>query len=179
MIDLRNIVLTGPPGSGKSAVGNALSKLLCREFVDMDEEIEKRSGCSIAEYFARNGEDAFRDAESEICLELSTHEELVIAAGGGALLRAKNRLALESSGVLVNLFADAVELLERISQNEDRPLVGGDRMARRRKLLSLLENRRAIYDGIPIQVDTTGLDPVQAAGVVVAVLKQKGMDFER
>ena len=179
MIDAVNIVLTGPPGSGKSSVGSALAALLNRRFVDMDAEIEKRIGCPISEYFSSRGEQAFRDVESETCRHLSKLRGLVIAAGGGAVVRAENRLALKSSGVLVNLSADVDELLKRTSNNDDRPLVSGDLHARKTKLLSLLQDRRAIYDEIPLQVDTTGLDPVQAARVVAKTLEQNGSEITR
>lgn len=157
-----SIVLTGPPGSGKSAVGRALADLLHRPFIDMDTEIAVHLGRPIADIFSTDGEEAFRDAESSLLLDLSSRSGLVIASGGGTLLRPSNREALASS-ILVNLTAPAEELLRRLSQKNDRPLLSGDAEQTRTKLLALLEERRSVYDGVPVQVDTSGLDPVEVA----------------
>ncbi len=167
MTDKRNIALTGPSGSGKSTVGRLVANTLKRTFVDMDEELEKRFECEIKDYFASNGEEAFRDAESELVLELATKEGLVIATGGGVLLRKENRDALSSS-VTVNLRASMDALLERLAGHEDRPLLSGNA---RIKLKALLEERRDLYEAVVIQVDTEDKDPENVALMIAAVVE--------
>ncbi|MCP4678490.1 MAG: shikimate kinase [Deltaproteobacteria bacterium] len=168
MADKRNIVLTGPSGSGKSTVGILVANALERSFVDMDKELEKRFDCEINDFFASNGEEAFRDAESELVLELAAKEGLVIATGGGVLIRKDNRDALESSSVTVNLHASVDALLERLAGHEDRPLLHGNA---RTKLKALLDERRALYEAVDIQVDTEGKDPENVALEIVAMVE--------
>ena len=169
MSEPRNIVLTGPSGSGKTTVGRLLASSLGRPFLDMDSEIEKRLGASIPELFSSGREKTFREAESELLVEISTRTGLVVASGGGALVPAGNRDALRGS-ILVNLMADTDELLARLGSTTDRPLLDGDR---RRNLLELLEARRPLYAGVAIQVDTTGLEPGEVARTIAARVEQE------
>ena len=96
--EMTNIVLIGMPGCGKTTVGKALANLSDRSFVDLDEEIVKRAGKSIPEIFARAGETAFRDLESQILAEVCAQSGQIIATGGGAVLRAENRDAIRRTG---------------------------------------------------------------------------------
>lgn len=114
----QNVVLIGMPGSGKSTIGRALAERLGKEFVDSDEQIVKAAGVSIPEIFAKEGETAFRDRESQVIGELSIRQGAVIATGGGAVLREKNLALLRGNGVLV--FLDAP--LESLRATADRPL---------------------------------------------------------
>ncbi|MBR2868028.1 MAG: shikimate dehydrogenase [Clostridia bacterium] len=132
-----NIVLTGMPGSGKSTVG----KLLCIdgfELVDTDEEIEKRCGCTIKELINRNGEEYFRNLESEIIKEISSKGCRVISTGGGAVLRGKNVNALKRNGKIFFINADP----DRLLPTDSRPL--SDTAD---KLKKLYEERIEIYKG--------------------------------
>jgi shikimate kinase len=90
VVEKSNIVLVGPMGSGKSAVGRHLARTLRREFVDSDAEIEQRTGVDIAYIFEKEGESGFRQREREIIAELSARENSVIATGGGAVLDSRN-----------------------------------------------------------------------------------------
>lgn len=114
----QNIVLIGMPASGKSSVGKILSKKLDRPFVDTDAEIEKKIGCSISDFFAKNGEAAFRDIESEVILELAAKQGLIVATGGGAILRNENVMALKQNGVLYFLDRNP----DLLATTADRPL---------------------------------------------------------
>lgn len=96
-----NLVLIGMPGSGKSAIGRALAASLCREFVDIDEQIERRAGMGIPEIFEHRGEPGFRALESELIAEGGKRRALVIATGGGAVLKPENVRALRQNGELV------------------------------------------------------------------------------
>ena len=113
----RNIVLIGMPGSGKSTVGRALAENLSRDFVDTDEMIVEKYG-NISDIFARSGEEYFRDKESEAVKEVSKKNGIVIATGGGAILRKENVRALRQNAVI--FFLDRP--LENIIPTSDRPL---------------------------------------------------------
>lgn len=145
-----NIILYGPPGVGKTTVGKALAQKLGREFVDSDPLIESRTRLTIPEIFAQQGEVGFRRIESEVCAELGSRNNLVIAPGGGALLNSSNRTALEHNGVIVCLRAPLETLLSRMP-NTDRPLLADDPAA---KLKNLLTARQPLYDSFAIQIDT-------------------------
>src|SRR3954454_7523729 len=93
-----NIVLIGYRGTGKTTIGRKLADKLWREFVDMDVLLVERAGKTIKEIFESEGEEGFRDRESAVVWELAARDELVIAAGGGAVLRAENVAALKKNG---------------------------------------------------------------------------------
>ncbi len=148
-----NIILYGPPGAGKSAVGKELAARLAREFVDTDSLIESRAGLTIPQVFSRSGEAGFRRIESGVCADVAGRSNLIVALGGGALLDPSNRAALERSGLIICLRADTGTLLSRAAEGE-RPLLEGGNPAE--KLNALLESRRALYDSFAEQVDTSG-----------------------
>ncbi len=130
-----NIVLTGMPSSGKSTVGKLLD-IDGYEFVDTDEEIEKRCGCTIKELIAEKGEQYFRDLESQVIQEVSAKGSQIIATGGGVVLREENIRALKRNGKL--FFIDAP--LSRLLVTDDRPLSDT-----RDKLEQLYHQRIGIY----------------------------------
>jgi 3-dehydroquinate synthase len=148
-----NIVLIGPPGVGKTTVGQALAARRGWRFVDVDVEIEVRAGRSVSDLFAEQGEAAFRAWESRVIADIGRSTETVIAPGGGALLRAENRQALADSGILVCLRADLPALMARTASGQ-RPLLAGDRRA---QLETLLAERASLYDSIPEQLETSAL----------------------
>lgn len=100
---MQNLVLIGMPGSGKSTVAKALGQITGKPVVDMDAEIEKRAGTTIPEIFAASGEAAFRDLESQVALDLGKQKGLIIATGGGAVLRPENVAALRQNGRMILL----------------------------------------------------------------------------
>lgn len=120
------IALVGMPGSGKSTVGRQLARLLSREFIDSDAVLEQRLGLSIREWFARHGEDAFRDEEQAVIEELSQRDAMVLATGGGAVLRPSNRNALHSRCHVFYLRTSPDELFRRVRHDTQRPLLQVD-----------------------------------------------------
>ncbi len=162
-----NIILTGFMGTGKSAVGREVARRLGREFVDMDAVIEARAGKPIPRIFAEDGEAAFRQMEAALCAELSARDGLVIATGGGALVNPDNRARMMASGNIVCLNAAPDEILRRVSDHSDRPLLQvADPRAR---IVELLAARREAYAAIPWQVDTTALTVAEVAERVIAI----------
>jgi shikimate kinase len=111
------------PGSGKSTVGRQLSRRLGLPFFDSDHLLEQRLGCSIREYFAEAGEDAFREREQEVIAELAQGADAVVATGGGAVLREANRRALRAAGHVIYLRSSPEELYRRLRHDTQRPLL--------------------------------------------------------
>jgi shikimate kinase len=117
------LYLIGLPGSGKSTVGRHLSRRLQLPFFDSDHVIEQRLGCSIREFFEREGEQRFRDLEAEVIHELTSLPEAVISTGGGSVLRAENRRRLRERGQVVYLRSHPDELFRRLRHDKKRPLL--------------------------------------------------------
>jgi shikimate kinase len=133
------IAVVGMPGCGKSTVGRHLARQLGMRFVDSDTEIEKRSGTPIREMFAVQGEGAFRDLEQQVIEDLtqtiSAQPGILLATGGGAVLRPSNRDALHSRTHVVYLRATPEELFRRLRHDTHRPLLQvADPLARLRDL---------------------------------------------
>ena len=150
---MKNIILTGFMGTGKTTVGKELAKKLSRNFIDMDERIEYLAGKSVAKIFSEDGESIFRRMESNLCAELSKQQDLVIAAGGGALVNPDNKMLLEENGILICLDCNIDELVKRLDKGTDRPLLNvADRHS---EILKLLDSRKALYEQISYHIDTT------------------------
>ncbi len=171
--------LYGPPGSGKSTLGQALAESLGLPFTDVDREIERESGRSIAEIFERQGEQAFRTMESaRIRVLLTRGEEQVVALGGGALLDRENRRRVEQSGEVVVLNAPLEVLRSRTRRQEGkRPLLkpqkeGEDRLA------ELLRARAEHYRSFPKQLEAGHErmdEKVRQAMVLFGAFRIRGM----
>lgn len=128
----------GLPGSGKTTVGRQLARRLRLRFVDSDHAIEARIGCSIREFFDREGEDRFRDIEEEVLDTLSQDADCVLSTGGGAVLRPANRAHLRARGQVVYLKSTPEELFRRLRHDVSRPLLQvRDPLTRMRELFAL------------------------------------------
>lgn len=129
------ISLIGLPGSGKSTVGHQLARRLQLPFLDSDNVIEQRLGCSIREYFEREGEARFRDIEESVVDELSLSANGVLSTGGGVVLRPLNRRHLRERTHVVYLNSVPEELFRRLRHDKSRPLLQvADPLARLRDL---------------------------------------------
>ena len=180
----QNLVITGFMGTGKSAVGRMVADRLGREFVDSDELIEARAGCSIPEIFEREGEAHFRALEAEVCRELSAERGWVVATGGWTLGASANRAAVEAGGLVVCLHADAPTLFDRLGGADGRPMLqdavlrqAQDAVLRQAqdveswqtRLETLLAQRQPTYRSFPFQVDTSRLTGDRAVDRVLAL----------
>ena len=165
-----NLTITGFMGTGKTTVGHILAECLGRQLVDMDERIEAELGKTIAQVFADEGEEVFRQAEARLCRALARESGLVIATGGGTLVSDENRQTLAASGPIVCLTAGIDAVLERIEAFEDRPLLPGDREEKRANIERLLLSRREAYGRIPLRVPTDGVAPATVAERVLDTL---------
>ncbi len=119
-----NIVLIGMPGSGKTSVGRLLAGMLGRTFLDLDQAVEESAGKTISAIFAEEGEEAFRRRETACARQAAARTGLVIATGGGAVLRQENMDALSATGVVVFLDRSVEEICG--SDLSGRPLIGGN-----------------------------------------------------
>ncbi|NBX53639.1 MAG: shikimate kinase [Betaproteobacteria bacterium] len=111
------------PGCGKSTVGRQLARRLDIPFVDSDHAIEQRLGCSIREYFERQGEARFREVETDVLTELARQTEGVLSTGGGSVLSEQNRALLRQTGPVFYLYASPQELFRRLRHDRKRPLL--------------------------------------------------------
>ena len=151
----QNLFLVGPMGAGKSAVGRQLARLLHLEFVDSDEEIEKRTGVDIPFIFEKEGEEGFRKRESQAIDNLSQRDGIVLATGGGAVMDPQNRNHLGARGYVVYLHTSVDQQLSRTRKGRDRPLLDNDDP--RAILEALMEQREPLYREIAdLTVDTDG-----------------------
>lgn len=166
---MKNIVLTGFMGVGKTEVGRELSAILGWKVVDVDDEIVKSKKMSINEIFSRFGEPAFRDMETEMIKKVSRKKNVIISTGGGAVLRQENMEFLKVSGVVVCLTARPETILKRTSRNRERPLLHVEDPLQR--IHDLLEARGPFYEKADIMVDTEGKSPF---GIAEEILERMG-----
>ena len=132
------INLVGLPGSGKSTVGRQLARRLQVPLIDSDHVIEQRIGCSIREFFEREGEARFRDVEEEVIDALTQNGPGVLATGGGTVLRPTNRQALRLRGQVVYLRSTPEEVFRRLRHDVNRPLLQvADPLTRLRDLFAI------------------------------------------
>ena len=118
-----NIYLIGMMGTGKSTLGKTLSKNMQKPFIDLDSEIEKTGGNSVSEIFDRDGEERFREMETE---QLKQYSGSVVACGGGIVLKLENRHFIKENGIAILLTASMGELSQRLSDSDNRPLLAND-----------------------------------------------------
>ncbi|MFK7890156.1 MAG: shikimate kinase [Granulosicoccus sp.] len=150
---MTSIFLIGPMGSGKSTVGRALARKIGYPFFDSDREIESRCGVDIPTIFDYEGETGFRDREQRIIDELTAMPNIVLATGGGSILRENNRQLLRSRGHVVLLKVDIREQLRRVASDSNRPLLKtADPEAR---LRDLMREREPIYQALANTVIST------------------------
>ncbi len=140
---MKNIILTGLMGAGKSTIGRALAKRRRMEFFDSDRLIEASTGVDIPTIFAIEGEEGFREREQKVIADLVAKEGVIIATGGGSLIREANRQALTGSGVLIYLRATPSQLYSRIRYDKSRPLMQTENPLQ--TLTDILKSREPYY----------------------------------
>jgi shikimate kinase len=139
-----NLFLVGLPGAGKTTLGRQLARRLGKAFVDADIELEQRLGVSIPTVFEIEGEARFRDHEQAVLADLVQRKEIVLATGGGVVLRLANREALKLNGTVVYIHAEPSTLWERTRRSRHRPLLNNttDQLGRLTELYGI---RDALY----------------------------------
>lgn len=163
-----NIYLVGLMGAGKTTIGRSLAKRLGLSFVDTDKEIEARTGVSIPTIFEIEGEDGFRKRESQVIAEMGARRGLVVATGGGGVLRAENRANMRANGFVIYLNVPPQTLWERTRHDRNRPLLQvADPLL---KLTQLFEVRDPLYREVASLVVDGGR--MNAQGVLQLLLKE-------
>ncbi len=143
---LRNIILIGPMGSGKTTLGRRLAPLLGRKFIDLDDELERRCGVEVAVVFDIEGEEGFRKRESALLAELVQRRGLVLATGGGSVLEVNNRELMQDNGLVVWLNTSVNQQVQRLRRDRRRPLLAAP--DREQRLTEMAELRNPIYQSM-------------------------------
>jgi shikimate kinase len=166
------LVLIGFMGTGKSSLGRLVAQKLNYRFIDTDQLIEARQGCSITEIFKRDGETEFRRMENELARELVPAEAVVIATGGGFPLNPENIALLRPNGLIIALRATPEVIYQRVCAEQHRPLLtDGDP---RQRIGSLLAARADFYQNCDLTLDTTDQTLAELAVQVIAQLNKRG-----
>jgi shikimate kinase len=154
-----NIFLVGLMGAGKTTIGRALAKRLDKQFIDSDHEIEARTGASIPLIFEIEGEASFRHREAEVIRDLTAQRNIVLATGGGAILKPESREYLKARGTVIYLRASVNSILQRTGHDKNRPLL--QTADPRAKLEQLAQEREPFYLEVADFVVETGRPNVQ------------------
>lgn len=171
------VSLVGLPGGGKSTVGRQLARRIGARFIDSDAVLEERIGMPIRSFFEQHGESLFRDVEEKVIDELTqvrVDEHLVLATGGGAVLRAPNRQHLHERGTVIYLRSSPEELYRRLRHDTQRPLLQvKDPLA---KLRELYEARHPLYEETAhYSVDTGRPSVATLVNMIVMQLDMAGL----
>ena len=164
---MKNIVLVGFMGTGKTTIGTAVANRLKMRYVSTDDLIEKKEKRTINEIFRKSGEDYFRDVESAVVRDVSCMENLVVDTGGGAVMRGENMAHLKSSGIVICLMADEETIMERTKKYKHRPLLNCDDP--KRKIRDLLNKRAPFYAKADHTIDTGKLTAKQVVDKVIEI----------
>lgn len=171
-----NLVLVGPMGAGKTSVGKILAQQLQLEFVDADRELEARCGADIPWIFDIEGETGFRHREQEIIAELCQRESIVLATGGGAVLREENRAQIRNAGIVIYLCANPQQIYERVARDTSRPLLQVDDPAE--AIRNILAEREPLYRQVAdlVVCSSNSESPASMAGKIKQQLREKYPD---
>jgi len=169
---MKNLVLVGFMGSGKTSAGRLAAQRLGLSFVDMDIVIEERLGQSIAKIFETQGEAFFRQHERALVQELSAKQDQVIATGGGVVLNPDNIIDFSRTGIVVGFWISAQAAYERTKHARHRPLLEAD-ADRRARIESLLQQREPLYRAIPIQIDASQMTVIQQADALERIYRER------
>ena len=163
------LVLIGPPGSGKSSVAKSLAKKTGKRYVDTDKVIEEREGKPITEIFLEEGEEHFRTVESEVVLQTLEGEDEIVALGGGSILSEVVREELKKFSPIIYLEVSISNAAPRVGFNRERPLLLGNPRA---QWLALMEIRRPIYESLAtFKVSTDNKKPDQVTSEILELVK--------
>jgi shikimate kinase len=166
-----NVYLVGPMGAGKSTIGRLLSAELKLEFKDSDKEIEDRCGCNIPWIFDVEGEIGFREREVIAIEEITLESDVLMATGGGAVLRPENRQNLSARGTVVYLKTSVEQQLARTSKDKNRPLLQIDNPEE--VLTRLMNQRDPLYQEVAdIIIQTDDRNPKYVVQEIVKRLEE-------
>lgn len=169
----RNIFLIGPMGAGKTTIGKQLAEVLKLDFIDSDQELEKRTGAPIDWIFDIEGEDGFRKREENIIEELTQMQGVVLATGGGAIVSDKSRNFLAARGVVVYLETSIEQQLERTRRDKRRPLIQNENP--KEVLEQLMKERESMYTDIADLTVPTNISSVKSVAKQIVELMDQSI----
>ena len=167
---MKNIVLIGMMGCGKTTCANLLHERLGSPVVDTDALIVEREGRSVSDIFAAEGESYFRDLETNLLIEMQSKKNMVISCGGGVPMRERNVVEMKKNGRVVLLTAKPETILNRVKDNHDRPLLEGNKTVP--FIADLMEKRREKYQAAAdIVIETDGKSELEICEELVKKLR--------
>ncbi|MFH0840342.1 MAG: shikimate kinase [Candidatus Omnitrophota bacterium] len=169
---MKNIVLVGFMGTGKTAVAALIAKELGISFIRTDDIIEKKAGMPINDIFQKKGESYFRQLEREAIMEVSAGESIVIDTGGGAVINELNVADLKMNGILFCLNATPEEICKRVSRKTHRPLLNVEDPFG--EISYLLKKREPYYKRADHQINTTGKAARDVADEIMEIYRKAG-----
>ncbi len=169
----RNIFLIGPMGAGKTTIGKQLAEVLKLDFIDSDQELERRTGAPIDWIFDIEGEDGFRQREESVIEELTQLQGVVLATGGGAIASDKSRNFLAARGVVVYLETSIEQQLERTRRDKRRPLIQNDNP--KEVLEQLMRERGELYTEIADLTVPTNISSVKSVAKQIVELMDQSI----
>ena len=162
-----NIFLIGPMGAGKTTIGRQLARRLKMDFYDSDRVIEDRTGADIPLIFEKEGEEGFRKREAAAIDDLTKKQNIILATGGGAVLKKENRENLVNRGTVIYLHSNLKSLLERTHKDKNRPLLHGEESPEV-TLKRLIEQRDPLYRETADHIIDTSSNSIR--GVIQAII---------
>ena len=171
---MKNIILLGFMGSGKTTIAMKLSHRLKMDYVSIDDMVEKKEKATINEIFTKKGEDYFRDVESGCLRQACALDNAVIDTGGGIVLRDENWASMKEGGITICLTADENAIMSRTKKYKHRPLLNVEDP--KLKIRSLMAKRAPFYAKADYCVDTGNFTVKQAVDEIVKILVKKGIN---
>ena len=166
----KNIILIGFMGCGKTTIGKKVASMTGREFLDTDKVIEEEAGMTISEIFEKQGEEAFRKMEADLCKRLSDRNNLVIATGGGIVKNETNCELLRKNGVIVYMKANPEHIFRNVRNDNSRPLLNGK--GKMKTIKRLMEERKPLYEGMcDLTAEISGMGSSAAARLVKSIIE--------
>ena len=166
-----NIVLIGFMGAGKSTISEFLKTAFAMDVIEMDQIIAEREGMSISDIFEVDGEQYFRDLETNLLIEMQSRPNVVICCGGGTPMRECNVVEMKKNGRVVLLTAKPETILDRVKDSHDRPLIENNKTVP--FIAELMEKRREKYEAAAdIVIETDGKDELQICEELIHRLRQ-------
>jgi shikimate kinase len=168
---MKNLILTGFMGTGKTEVSRELARLLTMKLIDIDTEIVKSAKMSINQIFEQFGEQKFREMETEMIEKVSCEKNVIISTGGGAVLKQENMDALKKTGIVICLMATPETILQRTSGTSERPLLQVEKPLE--KINELLNLRKPFYEKADMMIDTENKTPLQIAEEIIEKVRDR------
>ena len=181
---MKNIVLVGFMGTGKTTVGRLIAQDLNRQFITTDDLIEKKAHMSINDIFEKKGEEGFRELEREVIKEISKDEDSIVDAGGGVVMNEDNVKDLKENGIIFCLNATPKEILRRTEKYKHRPLLNRLKIATQIgnqlvEIKRLLKEREEYYKRADYQIDTNGKSITEVSREIIEIYQNSTTKGDR